>query len=118
MVRPPVTRRLAVLLLHYGQPLEQGHDFFRHVVFTGSDSVKSYYLDVSHGAVNLEGDVFNWIPTQRATVCDDQNEIKMNSLAAAAAAGIDLSSYDHVAFVLADFCARAARRTSAPRTTR
>ena len=104
VVRPPVTRRLAVLLLHYGQPLEQGPDFFRHVVFTGPDSVKSYYLDVSHGAVNLEGDVFNWIPTQRATVCDDQNEIKMKSLAAAAAAGIDLSSYDHVAFVLADFC--------------
>src|SRR3954447_24651822 len=104
VVRPPATRRVAVLLLHYGEPLIFGPDFYDFVLFSGPASVKAFYLDASHGALNLEGHVFDWTLTERSPVCDDQHAIQSRALAAAQAAHIDLAPFDHVAIVLADGC--------------
>jgi hypothetical protein len=104
IVQVPVTRRIAVLLLHYGEPLGIGPEFFEQRIFTAPDSVKAFYAEASYGALNLEGDVFDWIPTERTELCDDPDGIEQRAMAAAAAAQIDLSSYDHVFLVLADSC--------------
>jgi hypothetical protein len=105
IVQAPSTRRLGVLLLHYGEPGFWTPEYFERRLFTDPDSVSAFYAESSFGALNLTGDVFDWIQTVPTSECDISDaQIRDNGLAAAQAAGIDLSSYDHVLFVLNDFC--------------
>lgn len=99
------TRTLAVVLLRLGsagaEPMsaETTHRNF----FTGPDSVAAYFRESSFSQLELagrnstDGDVYGYLEVPADTPCWAEEQA---GSAAAQAAGIDLSGYDHVAFVL------------------
>jgi hypothetical protein len=53
VVQAPTTRRLGVLLLHYGEPGFWTREHFEQRLFTDTDSVSAFYAEASFGALNL-----------------------------------------------------------------
>ncbi|WP_456817559.1 zinc-dependent metalloprotease family protein [Cellulomonas sp. URHB0016] len=98
-------RTLAVVLLRLGpsgaEPMTA--DDARRDFFTGQDSVAAFFRESSWSQLELrgrdapEGDVYGYLEIPADTGCWAEERAGTE---AAQAAGIDLSSYDHVAFVL------------------
>lgn len=111
IAQPTQTRSFALLLLHFGTPLpgvtpaSLEQTLFGQSTPTPSEqsSMSQYYREVSFGARDFQGDVFDWIQIAPQAPCD-VNAAQTAGLAAAAAANIDLSQYDHVGFLLPVFC--------------
>lgn len=98
-------RTLAVVLLRVGpsgtEPLSP--DDARRGFFTAADSVAAYFRESSWSQLELrgrdraDGDVYGYLEIPADTGCWGE---AFAGTEAAQAAGIDLSGYDHVAFVL------------------
>jgi hypothetical protein len=69
----------------------------RNLVF---GTVSDFYWENSFGQTWLTGDVFGWytLPIQTTTVCN-QYSIANEAKSAATAAGVDLSTYNHILYV-------------------
>jgi hypothetical protein len=65
----------------------------------------AYYRQVSYGARALQGTVFDWITIPPLVDNCDLDALRDIALAAAAANGINLSAFQHVAIVVAAGCA-------------
>jgi hypothetical protein len=91
------TRRAAVILFNFAgderrpYTLEQA----RRIVFTGERSVNTYLRESSFGQTGISGDVFGWFTLpERAGDCRFAQWGRA-AQAAAAAAGIQLDTYEH-----------------------
>lgn len=100
-------RKVAVIMFNFaGSPTEPfTEDAVRAAVFTGAGSVNAFEQEQSFGAISFagklraDGDIFGWytIPSSSA-VCDpDTWMFAANS--AAAAAGVDLTGYQHKVYL-------------------
>jgi hypothetical protein len=76
----------------------------RSKVFTGASSVDAFYREESHGGISLtgklraDGDVFGWFKLDTPTAGCPYGDWASAADDAAAAAGVDLSGYDHVVY--------------------
>lgn len=100
------SRSTIVVLLRRGGdgPEPMTIDEARSSIFTAPSSVSAFFAESSLGSTRLrgltsvDGDVVGYLEIPAATACWSESEA---GSAAAAAAGIDLSPYDHVMYVLA-----------------
>jgi len=94
-------KKVAVLLLKFAETdpepytLEQA----RGVIFTNPNSVASYFAEESYGLMTLTGDVFGYFVISVNTAACDYTDVGNKARAAAAAAGVDLSSYTQIQYV-------------------
>jgi hypothetical protein len=96
-------RKVAVILANFtantSQPVSQAGA--RDLVFAGAQSSNAYFKEESFGIRSLvgklaaNGDVFGWYTIAGTTACD-YSAWGNAARAAAQAAGVDLSGYDHV----------------------
>ena len=97
----PGPRRVAVLLFNFtndrSQPWSTTHGV-QHDVHGRRARSASYFQEESFGATTMTGDVFGWyqLPTSSSGCAIDSWAASAN--AAAAAAGVNLSSYQHVVY--------------------
>jgi hypothetical protein len=102
------TQTLAVVLVNFTDDPRTPFttDQLRSQVFTDPHSVSAFFAEQSFGRVSFtgrvrpDGDVYGWYTVSRnqASGCDF-TAWSASADAAAAAAGVDLSLYDHVAYV-------------------
>ena len=100
----PAVRRVAAVVFNFAdlatQPITT--DEIRAQLFTGAQSAKAYYLDTFYGWMTLEGladpngDVFGYYTIPSNSSPCNQQQWGTDARAAALAAGVDLTRYDHV----------------------
>ncbi len=103
---PP--RKVAVVLVRFpSDPVEPWSPAVtRSKVFTATDSANAFYEEESHGEISLagklsaNGDVFGWLSIDAPTAGCPFEQWSDAADEAAADAGIDLSGYDHVMYVV------------------
>jgi hypothetical protein len=97
----PGPRRVAVLLFNFTNDRSQPWTTAgaAATMFTGAGSVASYFQEESFGSTTMTGDVFGWsqLPTSSAGCAIDSWAAAANQMATAA--GVNLSSYQHVVYV-------------------
>lgn len=99
-------RKAAVLLITFpGEPaVPWPPQESRSEVFTAANSVNAFYQEESYGAISLtgklssNGDVFGWFQLDSPTAGCPYGVWKDDADAAAAAAGIDLTGYQHLIY--------------------
>jgi hypothetical protein len=99
-------RKVAVLLITFpgdpGQPWSPQES--RSKVFTAASSANAFFQEESYGDISLtgklneNGDVFGWFGLSTSTAGCPHGEWREEADAAAAAAGIDLSGYQHLIY--------------------
>jgi hypothetical protein len=93
-------KRLAVVLVNFSNDTSQPYtpEFAAGVAFNNTDSVAAYYAEASWRQVTMSGDVFGWytIPNTNANCAYSTWSTAAN--AAAASAGVDLSTYTNVVY--------------------
>ncbi|HEX4463275.1 MAG TPA: Ig-like domain-containing protein [Solirubrobacterales bacterium] len=78
----------------------------RSEVFTAANSASAFYQEESYGAISLtgklreDGDVFGWFSVNASTAGCPYDEWRSKANEAAADAGIDLSGYQHLIYML------------------
>jgi hypothetical protein len=101
---PTGTKRVAVVLLNFSNDASEPWTpaYAAGIAFTNANSVAAYYADSSWGQLTLTGDVFGWytIPESNSGCATSTWSNSANT--AAASAGVDLSSYDHVVYAFPD----------------
>ncbi len=105
---PTGVKRTAVILLNFSDDRSQPFtaEQVRAAMFTGARSVNAFYSAESHGRLSLtgrlraDGDVFGYFPiaAPKGPACDYFGW-SQKADAMAAAAGVDLSGYDHRVYV-------------------
>lgn len=100
----PTPKKVAVLLVNFtsnpAQPVTA--DAARSLVFGATTSTNAYYKEQSFGARSLvgiqraDGDVFGWYTISNATTTCDYAAWGTAARAAAQAAGVSLTGYDHI----------------------
>jgi hypothetical protein len=95
------TRRAAVILLNFTadtrQPWTPSHVADRF--FNDSDSTAAFYREESYGDLALTGDVYGWYTIDQPNDGCDVDAWAAAARSKAAAAGVDLSRYDHLVYV-------------------
>jgi hypothetical protein len=102
----PGPRKVAVVLITFpGEPSEPwSPQTSRSEVFTGAKSVNAFYQEESYGGTSLtgklnpEGDVFGWFRINSPTAGCPYETWRNDAAAAAAAAGVDLTGYQHIIY--------------------
>jgi hypothetical protein len=103
----PQDERTCVILCRFRDdngaltPTEADADFYREYFFgRGNEGLRDYYADVTHGHINLVGDVFDWLDigrtlTEHAAATGQAQRIQAFNWAmqAARAAGIPVDTY-------------------------
>jgi len=96
---PAITgaKRLAVILINFSDNTSQPFTpaFAAGVAFTNADSAATYYSESSWGKVTLSGDVFGWYTLPNTSETCDWTGWANAADAAAAAAGVNLGTYDY-----------------------
>jgi hypothetical protein len=103
----PGPRKTAVILVSFpGDPATPwSAEEARSKVFTGGSSVNAFYEEESYGDVSLtgklqaDGDVFGWFRINAPTAGCQYGEWRIEADEAAAAAGVNLSGYDHLVYM-------------------
>jgi hypothetical protein len=94
------TKRIAIVLFTFtdntSQPYTPAHA--AGVAFTNSNSVAAYYAETSWGQLTLTGDVFGWYAIPNTDDGCATSTWASSANAAASAAGVNLSTYDHVVY--------------------
>jgi len=104
----PGPRKVAVLLVNFTNDTSQPWTPAQaaSTMFTGAGSVNQYFQEESYGAISMTGDVYGWytLPMSNSGCAVSNWAAAANT--AAANAGVNLSSYQHVvyAFPFADSC--------------
>jgi chitodextrinase len=94
------TKRVAIVLFTFSNATTQPYttDQARAVAFTSTGSVATYFAQSSWGGVAMTGDVFGWYAIPDTNTSCSYSAWASSANAAAAAAGVDLSGYDHVVY--------------------
>jgi gametolysin peptidase M11 len=99
-------RKVGVILVNFSDNASQPFsvDQVRQVMFTALDSVNAYYREQSFGQISfagqarVDGDVFGWYTiSANSSGCQTETWAQAANFAAAAA-GADLSHYDHLVY--------------------
>jgi chitodextrinase len=101
VVAAPSAKKLAVLLVKFADTDPEPYTIsqVQQVMFSNSDSVANYFNEESYGQLTMTGDVFGYFTISTNTVACDFTDIGNKARAAAAAAGIDLSSYTQIQYL-------------------
>lgn len=109
----PVTKRLAVILVNFASNPVQPYTpaYATGVFFTNTSSIAAFFNEDSYGKLALTGDVSGWFTIDYNTAVCDTAAIQTKADAAATAAGVVLSNYNHVTYVFPhlDACSFAGR---------
>ena len=99
-VAAPATKRVAVVLFTFSNTATQPYTpaYAAGVAFTNSNSVAAYYAQSSWGQLALTGDVYGWYEIASTNTSCSYSTWANQANQAAAAAGVDLASYDYVAY--------------------
>jgi hypothetical protein len=104
---PAGPRKTAVLLINPSGGAEPWtQESARSEVFTGTNSASAFYEEESYGAISLtgklrnDGDVFGWFDVSASTAGCPYMEWQSKAQEAAADAGIDLSGYQHLIYMM------------------
>jgi hypothetical protein len=89
--------RLAVLMVHFGAAPAITPDEIKQLIFTNPDSTAVWFKENSYGSFELTGDVFGWLQVPPMTDCNHE-VLGANANQAARAAGLNLSSYEQIAY--------------------
>ena len=94
------TKRVAVVLFTFSNATTQPYTpaYAAGVAFTNSDSVAAYYAQSSWGQLTLTGDVYGWYQIASTNTSCSYSTWANQANQAAAAAGVDLASYDYIAY--------------------
>ena len=94
-------KKLAVLLLKFADADPEPYTVAQaqQVIFTNASSVANYFAEESYGLMTVAGDVFGYYTISINTAACDYTDIGNKARAAAAAAGVDLSSYTQIQYV-------------------
>jgi hypothetical protein len=96
----PGARRVAVLLFNFANDRSQPWTTAQasSTMFTAAGSVANYFQEESFGSTTMSGDVFGWyqLPQASSGCAIDTWAATANQMAAAA--GVNLSSYQHVVY--------------------
>lgn len=94
-------KKLAVLLLKFSASDPEPYTVAQaqSVIFSGNNSVANYFAEESYGLMTVTGDVFGYFTISVNTSACDYTDVGNKARAAAAAAGIDLSSYTQIQYV-------------------
>jgi hypothetical protein len=93
----PGPRQMAMLMVHWNGPDATTPAQIEEQLFTSTGSAAALYAEASYGKRSFGGAVFDWLQIPAPSNCNI-GEIANAADAAAAAAGIDLSSYQHVGY--------------------
>jgi hypothetical protein len=98
---PTVTKRLAVILVNFASNPVQPYTaaYANAVFFTNTNSVANFFVEDSYGKLALTGDVSGWFTIEYDTGTCDTSAIQSRADAAATAAGVVLSGYQHISYV-------------------
>jgi hypothetical protein len=90
---------LAVVLVHGGTPDAMNEATIRERLLTSPTSARALLQESSFGELDITADVFGWyqISATAVSTCDAYT-MAVEGQAAAQAAGVDLSGYDHVLY--------------------
>jgi Bacterial Ig domain/Gametolysin peptidase M11 len=100
----PGPRKVAVVLVTFGGGEPWSSEEARSEVFTAPNSVNAFYREESYGEISLtgklrsDGDVFGWFGLDTPTAGCPYTTWKARADEAAAAAGVDLSGYQHLIY--------------------
>src|SRR5690606_9011825 len=99
LVGAPVLRRqrVALLLVNWSGPDATTVASATSTLTTGTSSTRNNFLESSYGQQDVSGDVYGWFTIPAPNGCD-YSSIRNTADAAAGAAGVDLSAYQHVAY--------------------
>lgn len=89
------TRRIGIIMVHFGTPDSAVPEDVARVAFTNPDSMAAHYAESSFGRLQLTGDVHGWYEVPPVQGCD-VGAISESARAAATNAGVDLEQYDHL----------------------
>ena len=94
-------KKLAVLLLKFADTDPEPYTVAQAqgVIFGNSNSVANYFAEESYGQMTVTGDVFGYFVISVNTAACDYTDVGNKARAAAAAAGIDLSTYTQIQYV-------------------
>jgi hypothetical protein len=93
-------KRVAVILMNFSDNTSQPYTpaFAVGIAFTNADSVAAFYNGNSWGKLTISGDVFGWYTIPNTSTTCDYDAWGTAADAAATAAGVNLSSYDHLVY--------------------
>ncbi|MFN2470280.1 MAG: hypothetical protein ABR583_04690 [Gaiellaceae bacterium] len=93
-------RRVAVLLFNFTNDASQPYTpaQARGVMFDGPSSLNAYFQEESFGSTPLSGDVFGWYTIGMSNAGCAVDQWAQAASSAAAAAGVNLASYNHVVY--------------------
>ncbi|MEN9579771.1 MAG: hypothetical protein RJA70_2780, partial [Pseudomonadota bacterium] len=97
VVGEPRTRRLAVLMVHGGNPDSETPATLREKLFNAPTSVRALLQESSFGKLDIAGDVHNWIQVSPIVGCN-VGQVAAEAQERAQLAGIDLTRYDHILY--------------------
>ncbi len=100
-VGPAVTKSVAVVAFTFSDNTSQPWTTaqIQANFFGTSNSVKAYFSDASYGQVTVTGDVFGWYQIAATDDACDSSTWATQAKAVATAAGVNLSAYQHIAYV-------------------
>ena len=101
VVAAPSTKKVAVLLIKFnaGDPEPYTIAGTQGTIFSNPDSVAGYFSEQSYGQLTMTGDVFGYYTISIDAAACNYTDIGNKARAAAAAAGVDLSSYTQIQYV-------------------
>jgi hypothetical protein len=94
-------KKLAVLLVKFDALAADPYTVStaQGVIFNNANSVANYFAEESYGLMTVSGDVFGTYTISIDTTACNYTDIGNKARAAAAAAGVDLSSYTQIQYV-------------------
>jgi hypothetical protein len=94
------TRRVAVVLVNFSNNASEPYTaaFAAGIAFNNADSVAAYYAESSWGQLTIHGDVFGWYTLPETDSSCATGTWATSATSAAAANGVDLSTYDNVVY--------------------
>lgn len=101
-IGPARTKNVAVIAFTFSDNTAQPwtKDQIAATFFGAGNSVRSYFGDASYGQVTVTGDVFGWYGIAATDdACNATSTWSTQAKAAATAAGVNLTAYQHIAFI-------------------
>ena len=101
-IGPAATKKVAVIAFTFSDNTTQPwtKDQIAATFFGATNSVKAYFADASYGQVTVTGDVFGWYSIAATDdSCAPTSTWSTQARAAATNAGVNLSNYQHIAYV-------------------
>lgn len=96
------TKKVAVIAFTFSDNTTQPwpKDQIAATFFGAANSVKAYFADASYGQATVTGDVFGWFSIAATdNTCAATSTWSTQARAAATNAGVNLSNYQHIAYV-------------------